>query len=268
MTLHTLDTTISSGTEMLEKEVQERLNMAEIMRIAAEEASIKKSAFLSSVSHELRTPLTAILGLAEQALQWIDEGEINMVKKFLKRIVTNAEHQTDLINDILDLSKIEAGRMEYHWEKKQLQEIVYIVVDELKPVAEKKFLTIGVYDNIGPNIVQYDSLKLGRVIQNLLGNAIKFSKPETEIKISIWQDTENLGVSVSNYGTLIPSSELTKIFEPFVQSSETNKTSGGTGLGLALCKKIITDHHGEIWAECDGENQVSFTFVIPKGELT
>lgn len=241
-----------------------RARQAEVEKRAAEEASRAKSGFLSTVSHEIRTPLTAILGFAEEAMDWLREEEnIEMALHLLKRIIGNAERQRELINDILDLSRIETGRMEYHWKECSLADVVYGVAEELRPVANGRNLTVGIYDDTGIVAIWGDALKLSRVIENLIGNALKFARNGTEVSIRLSIEDNVFRFSIVDQGVAIPEDELEAIFDPFTQSSATDSGAGGSGLGLTLARKIITDHGGHIWAKNLPESRVGFYFTVP-----
>ena len=247
-----------------EQEAEERARRAEIARAAAEKATKAKSEFLANISHELRTPLTAVLGFAEQAVKRLDGAGTEGVGRYLSRIVNNAYRLSEVINDVLDLSKIESGQEEFAMVLVDFAKLISDVANDLSPIIEKRELSVVVRCDMPPaQVVVCDAAQISRVVLNLLSNAAKFADRGSVVEIRAWRDEDVAYFSIADEGVDIPADELVKIFEPFTQSSLTDKGSGGTGLGLALCKRIIEAHGGEIWAAMDGDHRVVVTFFLP-----
>jgi signal transduction histidine kinase/CHASE3 domain sensor protein len=226
-------------------------------------ASRHKSEFLANMSHELRTPMNAILGFTELIQDGI-YGEVPAkVTAMLERIQANGRHLLGLINDVLDLSKIEAGQLKLENAEYALRDVVQTVqaTTESLAAAKKLKLRIELPDVLPP--ARGDERRIAQVLLNLVGNAIKFTETG-EVIVSVAVDDATFGIAVTDTGPGIPADEQQKIFEEFhqVDSSSTRK-KGGTGLGLAISKRIVELHGGRIWVESEPGRGSSFRFVIP-----
>ncbi len=234
-------------------------------RLAAEESDRLKSVFLANINHEFRTPLTIILNSAENAQQRC--GDENL-KKRLGRIISGAGRLLRLIVNILDMSKIQAGQVEYRPSICDLGELARDACASMEPLAEERTLSVAVNNELPSGcMINCDAEWIGRVIENLLGNAVKFSDEGTRITIRLRQtdtDTDTVEFSIANRGTMIPAEERELIFQPFTQSSATFSGIEGTGIGLALCKSVISAHGGDIWAETGLEDGAVFRFTLPR----
>ncbi|MBF0109070.1 MAG: response regulator [Magnetococcales bacterium] len=243
------------------KEVERSLEEA---RLNAEGANRAKSEFLAVMSHEIRTPMNAIVGMADQL------AEMNLPpdgKRYLEIIQRNSHNLLVLINDILDLSRIEAGRM--HLERKpfDLKKLLDTVIEEFLPRAHRKNLDLTWM--IDSRLIPYrkgDPQRLRQVLDNLLGNAIKFTR-EGRIGLSVTmvhERGERLRFSVSDTGIGIPSAQQEHIFAAFTQAdSSTTREFGGTGLGLAICKRLIDKMEGELSVESRVGKGSLFSFILP-----
>jgi len=251
-----------------EQEAEKRALRAVIARAAAEKETKAKSEFLANISHELRTPLTAVLGFAEQAVKRLEGEGTEDVMRYLSRIVTNAYRLAEVINDVLDLSKIEAGQEKFTMGEVDFGRLISDVAKDLWSLTEKRDLSVIVRNDLPPEqAIVCDAEQISRVVLNLLSNAAKFANQKSMVEIRTWRNEDAAYFSIIDKGVEIPVDELVKIFEPFTQSSLTDKGSGGTGLGLALCKRIIEAHGGEIWADMDRDHRVVVTFFLPiKGQ--
>jgi GAF domain-containing protein len=228
-----------------------------------EEASKHKSQFLANMSHELRTPLNAILGYTELIADGVYGDTPEKVQATLARIITNGKHLLGLINDVLDLSKIEAGQLNLSLTDYSLKDIVHDVYGAVEPLASEKKLGFKV--EIAPDMPggHGDERRLTQVLLNLVGNAIKFTD-SGNVTIKASQTDGVFSVAVCDSGPGISEEDQKKLFQEFQQAdSSTTKKKGGTGLGLAISKRIIELHGGKIWLEsCLGEGS-TFTFTVP-----
>jgi PAS domain S-box-containing protein len=260
--------------EGLERRVQERtlaLGKANealaLARDQATEANRAKSAFLAQMSHELRTPLNAIIGYSE-LLQ--EEAEANGHDEYapdLRKIVDAGNHLLTLINDVLDLSKIEAGKMELCVEPFELAPLVAGVVSTIKPLAEKNGNALDVSCPAEVGVVRSDSTRLRQVLFNLLSNACKFtSKGQVSLAVarSAADGADWVTFTVTDTGRGIKVEELAKIFQPFVQGdSSTQRQYGGTGLGLAISQRFCRMMGGEITVRSEWGKGSTFTVRLP-----
>jgi signal transduction histidine kinase len=228
-----------------------------------EEASLHKSQFLANMSHELRTPLNAILGFSELLLDGIYGNPPDKMRSAVERIQRNGRHLLGLINDVLDLSKIEAGQLRLSVADYSVEELVsgvYISVESL--AAEKKLgLRIAVPPGLPP--ARGDERRLAQALFNLVGNAIKFTD-EGEVRIEVEAQGDSYKFSVQDTGPGIDEADQTKIFQEFQQlDNSITKTKGGAGLGLAIVKRIVEMHGGRIWIESRLGHGATFSFLVP-----
>ncbi len=243
----------------------------------AEQANIEKSRFLANMSHEMRTPMHAILGFTHLCLKRIEDEKAVV---YLKNIETSAIRLTGLLNNLLDLSKLESGKVELFFERCDLVEVCNNSLQELSTLCDEKNLRVNVLSTL-PIEGVFDKTLINRVIINLLSNAIKFSHADSAITIDVKKylmhlDGEEkmvLELIVNDQGVGLPEDELHSVFDKFIQSSKTMTQAGGTGLGLSICKEIVSLHRGRIWAENLNNNTsnqndgraagVAFHFIIP-----
>ncbi|RNI14671.1 PAS domain S-box protein [Methanohalophilus sp. RSK] len=242
------------------KEAEKAIIEAKMM---AEAANQTKSQFLANMSHELRTPLNSIIGFSDVLLEGAF-GKLNeKQKKYTNNINTSGRHLLEIINDILDLSKIEAGKMELKPEQFGLEEIISGLKNTLQPLVKKKQLILAI-DTSLEYPVYADKLKIKQVLYNLLSNAIKFTPEKGKIAIDIDYGDKDITISVSDSGIGIPPEEQDKLFEPFRQiDSDSNRQYQGTGLGLALVRNIVEMHGGQIWVESEVGRGSTFKFTLP-----
>lgn len=229
----------------------------------AEESTKLKSQFLASMSHELRTPMNSILGLTELILEKAQIGGKN--KERLEVVLKSSKRLMRLINDILDLSKIEAGKMEIRDEDVLLEDIIEEVSNTISPLAIEKNLSFNIQRTCNTRIIlSTDKGRVTQILINLLDNAIKFTeKGKVELIVSITPD-KMLKFSVTDTGIGISSENQKIIFEEFRQLDGTStRKYNGTGLGLAICKKIIDLLGGKIWLDSNEGNGSTFSFTLP-----
>jgi signal transduction histidine kinase len=228
-----------------------------------EEASQHKSQFLANMSHELRTPLNAILGYTELMADGAYGEPSEKMLGILKRLEANGRHLLRLINDVLDLSKIEAGQLVLELSDYCIQDIAQTVRSTLEPLAADKKLAfkVEVPTELPPG--HGDGRRLTQVLINLVGNAIKFTDAG-EVAIKAEANNSSFHVSVRDTGPGISAADQAKLFQEFQQADNAiTKKKGGTGLGLAISKRIIEMHGGKIWVESKPGQGSTFTFTLP-----
>src|SRR6516225_9601000 len=228
-----------------------------------EEASQHKSQFLANMSHELRTPLNAILGYTELMADGAYGEPSEKMLGILKRLEANGRHLLGLINDVLDLSKIEAGQLVLELSDYCVQDIAQTVRSTLEPLASDKKLAFKV--EMAPALPpgHGDGRRLTQVLINLVGNAIKFTDAG-EVAIKAEANNGSFHVSVRDTGPGISAADQSKLFQEFQQADNAiTRKKGGTGLGLAISKRIIEMHGGKIWVESQPGQGSTFTFMLP-----
>jgi signal transduction histidine kinase len=227
------------------------------------EASKHKSQFLANMSHELRTPLNAILGYTELILDNIYGEPSDKMRTVLERLQSNGRHLLGLINDVLDLSKIETGQLVLSLDDYSLSDVVQGVVSAVEPLAAEKRLSFKAEVEPGLPTGHGDGRRLSQVLLNLVGNAIKFTD-KGEVAIRASAANEAFTVAVCDTGPGIAAVDQAKIFEEFQQAdSSITRKKGGTGLGLSIAKRIIEMHGGRIWVESEPGKGSTFYFTLP-----
>ena len=226
-------------------------------------ANKHKSEFLANMSHELRTPLNAILGYTELIIDNIYGDVPEKIQEVLERVEKNGRHLLNLINDVLDLSKIEAGRLTLSLNEYSMQDIIQTVFTSVEALAAEKNLNLKVKI---PGILETgkgDEQRIAQVILNLLGNAIKFTE-QGEVDVEATVSNESFLVSVTDTGPGLSETDQKKIFEEFRQADGSNtRVKGGTGLGLSISKKIVEMHGGRIWVDSSLGKGSTFSFTLP-----
>lgn len=229
----------------------------------AERLNRLKSEFIASVSHELRTPLHTIIGFAE-LLDEEETGSLNeKQKRFLHHIRTDSDHLLGLINDVLDLSRIEAGGLVARPEAILLQAVIPEAVNAIRPHAESKQISIR-EENIPDVAVLADVLRFRQILYNLLSNGVKFTDPGGEVTVAALRNGDHVQITVSDTGLGIPAAECERIFDKFYQVGYT--TTGvrqGTGLGLTICKQLVEMQGGKIWVDSEPGHGSKFHFTLP-----
>ncbi len=228
-----------------------------------EEASKHKSQFLANMSHELRTPLNAILGYTELILDGIYGDAPDKMRNVLQRVQTNGKHLLGLINDVLDLSKIEAGELALTLNDYSIKEMMQGVYVAVEPLAGNKKLGFKLEVPRNLPIAHGDERRLSQVLLNLVGNAIKFTDTGA-ITMSASATNGSYTIAVNDTGPGITEADQAKIFEEFKQSdSAQTKAKGGTGLGLSIAKRIVEMHGGKLWVESALGCGSTFFFTVP-----
>ncbi|MGB5028534.1 MAG: response regulator, partial [Chitinophagaceae bacterium] len=256
---------------------------AEAASNAAEKANEAKSAFLSTVSHELRTPLTSVLGFAKIIRKRLDEKifpivdrsdkktdkTISQISENLQVVISEGERLTHLINDVLDLAKIEAGKMEWSQENVSMPEVAERAIAATTSLFDQKALKL--VKEIDTNLPEItgDKDKLIQVIINLISNSVKFTDKGT-VTCRAYQEKDELIVSISDTGIGIAPEDYGAVFEQFKQVGGDTLTDKpkGTGLGLPICKEIVEHHGGRIWVESEVGKGSTFSFALPVNKTT
>jgi signal transduction histidine kinase len=282
----------------LRKNVQQLIETTQLKKEAAEAANRSKSEFLANMSHELRTPLNHIIGFAELLLDK-HFGELNEQQdEYLNDIHQSSKHLLSLINDILDLSKVEAGKLDLEFDYVELMSVLKNSLVMIKEKAMKNGINLTTNADSDPLTIQADKRKLKQIIYNLLSNAVKFTNSGGSIWLDVyqvdcvirpglrWDDPEYLKIleegvqgepseekspikcvkiSVSDTGIGLNYADRERVFRPFEQADgSASRRYQGTGLGLSLTKRLVQLHGGKIWVDSEGEGKGStFSFVIP-----
>ena len=216
------------------------------------------------MSHELRTPLHTIIGFAELLSEGLEGPLSDKQLRFVNHILRDGRHLLDLINDILDLSKIEAGRLELRMEEFDWTEALKEVVESLQPQAKTKDVVLSSPDEMPRRRLCADRVRIKAILYNLLSNAVKFTPSGGKVWVEAAIEQEVLAISVHDTGIGIPVEQQTRIFDKFYQTGMTTKgVREGTGLGLAITKHLVERHGGNINVESNPGSGSSFTFTIP-----
>jgi signal transduction histidine kinase len=232
-------------------------------RAAAEVASQHKSQFLANMSHELRTPLNAILGYTELILDGIYGDPSPEIQDVLKRVESNGRSLLRLINDVLDLSKIEAGQLSLSVGEYALDEVIRTVAASLESLATEKGLSLTVAIPTHMPRILGDEQRVAQVLFNLVGNAIKFTEAG-QVAIRAEVSPAQVAVHVCDTGPGVEVSDQAKIFEEFQQvDNSSTRTKGGSGLGLAISKRLVQMHGGTIWLTSQLGEGSTFSFTLP-----
>jgi signal transduction histidine kinase len=253
------------------RNIEEQRQQLEIANEKLREIDRLKSSFLSNVSHELRTPLTAIGGIAENLLDGMT-GELNAKQaRYITGIKDSGDRLARLINDLLDLSAIEANRIKITPSSFSLDDLVYKVAEMLKPVAEVKSVALEVPARNERIMARADCDRIIQVLTNLVINAVKFTPPGGRIALTLEPLIEGnwLQVNVTDSGPGIPTTEMENIFDEFYQISPSDgQKTEGVGLGLAICKRLVEMHGGAIWVDSVPGRGSSFHFTLPAAQMS
>jgi signal transduction histidine kinase len=251
--------------QTLEDRIRQRTTEIKTMNSQLREATQHKSDFLANMSHELRTPLNAIIGFSEVLLDpslKISEEERS---QFLTDIFTSGKHLLMLINEVLDLSKVEAGRMELQIEPTAFGGILDSVQSITRPLAAKKLIDLRMENNGNLPTLSIDAARVRQVLLNLVGNAIKFTPQGGRVWVRTVTEDGGLRVEVGDTGPGIPAGEHERVFLEFQQVKTAGNpiSSEGTGLGLALAKRYVEMHGGRLWVESEVGKGSRFILTLP-----
>lgn len=243
------------------KLAEEKMTQA---KIAAETASRTKSEFLANMSHELRTPLNSIIGFSDALMEGYF-GELNPKQvRYIQNVSNSGRHLLNLINDILDISKVEAGKMKLFPEYIYVDAILEEMISLVQPIAADKQIVLNINKDPQLQTLLADKAKIKQILYNLLGNAIKFT--HNGGSVSIYADIKDgmARFSIIDTGIGIAPEDIKKLFKPFTQlDASVSRRYEGTGLGLALVKELIELHSGRIWVESEVEKGSNFIFELP-----
>lgn len=249
----------------LRKQTEARIRNVQMQNLQLQEAARLKSHFLAIMSHELRSPMNAIIGFSQLLLRYPHTSLAPKQENMVQRILNNGRHLLTLIDDILDFSKLEAGRLELKLQELNLAEIITATAEEMRSLAEQKNLTMEVNLNLDNSVIFNDKTRLRQVVVNLLSNAIKFTEVGG-IQIEVWELAENkIAIVVKDTGIGIAESDLGHIFEEFRQGNQTLiREQGGTGLGLAITNRLVEMMQGKITVESKLGQGSTFYVEIPR----
>lgn len=262
---HFANLQLEEANQTLEDRVEERTRALAEASHAADEASRSKSAFLAKMSHELRTPLNAIIGYSEMMLEdAVDAGNTTTADDH-KKVLGAARHLLGLINDVLDISKIEAGRMELYVQTFEIETLIRDVASTVSPLVEQKGNTLYVECPPDIGLMQADSTKLRQIILNLLSNAVKFTeKGGITLAVERLPDGQTLSIKVSDTGIGMTPEHMSRLFQAFSQAdASTSSKYGGTGLGLAISRQFAQLMGGNVTVDSTQGVGTTFTILLP-----
>ncbi len=226
-----------------------------------------RSEFIDNLSHELRTPLTTIRLLTETLLQDLERADVPpRIRERVNKIDVETGHLAQMVNELLDLSRIEGGAAELHFDNVDMRAVVLSALDRLRTFAERQSITLSADLPDSPDLpwVRGDAERLEQVLVNLLHNAVKFSPVGSTVEVSARQSGDHVAVEVRDQGVGIPRSDIARVFERFYKVDKSRTPGrGGTGLGLSIARHIVEGHGGRIWVESEEDQGSTFTFTVP-----
>ncbi|MDY0387614.1 MAG: histidine kinase N-terminal 7TM domain-containing protein [Methanolobus sp.] len=247
-----------------EEELLKAINKANYMASKAEMANVAKSAFLANMSHELRTPLNSIIGFSDMLIEK-KVGNLNKKQtKYVSNVSNSGKHLLNVINDILDISKIEAGKMELFDDNASIDELVDEVLMSCSPLALNKKIELILNNDCDTKTIKADKVRLKQILYNLVSNAIKFTYDGGKVTLNIKSINENIRFEIIDTGKGISKEDQDKLFTVFGQLDTANdRTYEGIGLGLAIVKKLVEMHKGTVWVESELGKGSTFIFELP-----
>ncbi|MBW2095413.1 MAG: DUF3365 domain-containing protein [Deltaproteobacteria bacterium] len=255
---------LSKGRDVLEERIRQATRELSEANRELQTLDDLKSEFLANMSHELRSPLTVIRGGVDYLNRTIKGAEN---RRYLAIIDKNIARLIRLVSDLFDITRIEAGKVDWAFDREDIAGLIEEVTQIIRPLADEKDLSI-LYEHPGPIFASIDLERIEQVLVNLIENAIKFSDQGSQIAITVEEDDDTVLVSIKDQGPGIPRDDLEAIFRKFhtVPSSGLDGKREGTGLGLAICKSVIEAHKGKIWAESEEGKGSTFFFRFPKSQ--
>ena len=257
---------LSNDVARQTRELRQMNAHLEDARLRAEAASRSKSEFLANMSHELRTPLHGILSFAEFGCKRLSTATQEKLGQYFEHIRSSGTTLLALVNELLDLAKLESGRMTFDFRVVEVPALVSSVVEECRPLSSARGLSVDCAFGSGECSAHVDPVRVKQVLRNLLSNAIRFAPEGTAVDVTVDPRGSDLFIAVEDRGPGVPEPELETVFDQFVQSSATKSNAGGTGLGLAICRHIVSAHGGEIWAEQREGGGARFCVRVPRKE--
>ncbi len=269
--LKAVEKSLKDHQENLEEKIELRTAELKEAKAQAEFANQAKSEFLANISHELRTPMHHILNYSKFGVTKSGKLPLEKIVHYFSQIRKTGDRLMFLLNDLLDLSKLEAGKMEYQMQQTHLLSLVEESVSDFNTALAEKRISLIVEKPGFLAVARCDRYKISQVVRNLISNAIKYSNENEKITVCFKEGTlkksspnvQGIVTTIMDTGIGIPEAELSVVFDKFSQGSKTKDGAGGTGLGLSISKQIIIDHNGEIWAESGMENGTIIHFTLP-----
>ena len=247
------------------KQAEEKLRNTQLQNVQLQEVARLKSHFLAIMSHELRSPMNAIIGFSQLLLRYSDHPLASKQQNMVERILNSGKHLLTLIDEILDFSKLEAGKMELKQEELNLVELVTAISEEMRSLVEQKNLTMHVNLNLHNPTIVNDSNRLRQILINLISNAIKFTDSGSVLVDACELTADRIAIAVKDTGIGIAESDLAHIFNEFRQVNQTiTRKHGGTGLGLAITNRLVGMMQGKITVESQLEQGSTFCVELPR----
>jgi signal transduction histidine kinase len=264
--LSTYDSAIQKNIELEQLNLKLKMMKEEIEERNADLQNLndQKNELLGIAAHDIRNPITVIKGYADLLLSYSEGNLTPEQKEMIAIIQKNSQFMVHLLSDLLDISAIESGKLNLSLQNMDLVPIIQENLDLNRLISNQKKINLTLKAEKDLPLILFDKSKIQQVLNNLISNAIKYSFPESEVVISVFQKDKTVVVSISDRGQGIPQNELEKLFKPFQKTSV--KSTGGeksTGLGLMIAKKIVNGHHGEIWVESHVGDGSTFYFSLP-----
>ncbi len=239
---------LQEWSSKLEERVMKRTGELEQQTRELQALITERERFTANVTHELRTPLQGILGFANLGISRAESATREKNEKWFKAIHHSGDTLLTLVNNLLDIAKLDAGMMEIVLQHFTVEDLYNDVYNEFTLRCKEKNVSLNLSGD-GSIILEADQFRMGQVFRNLIGNALKFCDESSAITMHVTDTSSNIQIAVVNCGPRIPDNEADAIFQAFIESSSSRDNSGGTGLGLAICKHIVSAHDGNIWLD-------------------